>query len=424
MKFLADKHALFVQGSQPEFEGNGDPYTHRYFPARWATLAALLPHSTIVLPDQSEVRDLVDFLESTLTAFFRRQMEVCWVSGNDFLLDNDIAAEARGKLRSIVDTHSQAGRTTVVFPYRRNKYFTDWSSSLFDDPHAVIADDPVFIERFGGKDILYPHLTDEKSAGVFDQVAVRLPRGFVCSSKVELVDAYRRLEEAGITKVVIKPVKSAAGLGIVKASSLSEVQAYEWHLGGAFVIEECLAVDTDADGNELSCSVQFIGTELVGGPKSQLVDGTHWIGNVSPSLFSEEFAADVVSQTRQALERLHALGLRGPGGFDFLSCKGRPYLVDPNVGRFTGAHCPEFIAQNLFPGKPWALLDMPKEKSIFEVWEILNRNGLALDFAAQQGVFPFCHLPKMWSMALAFGDTNQQALAMIQKARRILHEAA
>lgn len=422
MQFLDENHVVVALSSQRKFEGNGDPYNHLYIPARGAPLAAVLPHATIVLPENPEIRELIRFLEKTLVSTLRGQMRVVWVSGKNYLLDDDITAEARNKLGEIVLSHQDQGRSTVVLPYCRSAPFTAWSDHLAASQYSVIGDAPAFIEAYGTKQILYPDVADDSSKGLFAGLPISLPRGFFCRSIADLPAAYDRLVAEGIVDVVVKPTASAAGLGIAKVRSRAELFAYNWHLGGSFVVEECLSVDHDQDGCEVSCSVQFIGDQIVGLPKSQLVNGSHWEGNVSPGLFNKEFGEQVLGQARHALKKLRELGMQGPGGFDFLSTKGKPYLVDPNLGRFTGAHWPDFIAQRLIPNRPWAALEFPQHRDIFEVWEILKQNGLALDLAKGEGGFPFCHLRNMWSMALAFAPTNELAFATIKKARAILRQ--
>lgn len=73
------------------------------------------------------------------------------------------------------------------------------------------------------------------------------------------------------------------------------------------------------------------------GMVDQIMVGTGYAG-WRQSLVPKAFQ---VTATKTVEALLRKIKPRGPGGFDFLSVKGKPVLTDVNTGRFNGAHAPK-----------------------------------------------------------------------------------
>lgn len=423
MLFEQDKHVVIAQGALPEFEADNDPFDRLYIPARWAIFAALCKNVSIVLPGTPEVRDMVSFLNQTVGTYRRQSMDVLWTSGHNYLLDRDIAQEAQSELAMAIAARKNHGINTRLVPYRANNEFLGWARNLVDEHSCdVVGDDQRFIQNFGNKTILHPNVNNPNKLPLFHDLNVNIPSGYVCDTLADLPRAYELLSARGVSSVMIKPAHGSTGEGIVNARSMADVNQYSWEGAGPFIIEECLVLSRDDRGNEINCSLQFVGARLVGQATSQIVSGTHWQGNVVPGILPEGFATHAEEQARLLLGRLSDHGLRGPGGFDFLNAGGKPFLVDPNLGRFTGAHIPKFIAHELLSeqSRAWATLEMSKSRSVGEVWELLQSKGLAMNFDTMRGVFPFCHLRNMWAMHMAFASSGTEALHMLRSAQTLL----
>jgi hypothetical protein len=152
-------------------------------------------------------------------------------------------------------------------------------------------------------------------------------RGFTCSTVEDLLAAYTLI---GSERVVVKPIYGAAGEGILFLSSADELRAYTFPMGDV-CLEEHLCLDVAPDGVVLSPALHYNEGELVGEDLvDQIMNGTAYMGwrrTVAPAAFQER-ARDVL---RRFIARTRP---GGPGGVDFLSVGGEPYLSDLNtVGR-------------------------------------------------------------------------------------------
>jgi hypothetical protein len=74
--------------------------------------------------------------------------------------------------------------------------------------------------------------------------SILVPRGYVCTSRLELVEARRLLWDVD---VCIKPLNGASGVGIVLYASDEQVETYDFPHGHVN-LEECLALDVDEHG--------------------------------------------------------------------------------------------------------------------------------------------------------------------------------
>jgi hypothetical protein len=161
---------------------------------------------------------------------------------------------------------------------------------------------------------------------------IRVARGFTCSSVEDLLAAYTLIRSE---RVVIKPIYGAAGEGILFVSSAEELRAYTFPMGDV-CLEEHLDLDVAPDGVVLSPALHYnegalVGEDLV----DQIMNGTAYMGwrrTVAPAAFQE--------RARSVLKKFIAhTRPSGPGGVDFLSVGGEPYLSDLNtVSRARDTH--------------------------------------------------------------------------------------
>ena len=115
---------------------------------------------------------------------------------------------------------------------------------------------------------------------------------------------------------------------------------------------------------------------------------------------------------------LKLIAPKGPGGFDFLSVKGKPVLTDVNTGRFNGAHPPKLFVDLYAPGKCWhCWKGTPNVNAdIWKFWGHLQRRGIAFDPKAPggpRGVFPLIFLRGLSGQYIAIANTDEEARAMV-----------
>jgi predicted ATP-grasp superfamily ATP-dependent carboligase len=155
---------------------------------------------------------------------------------------------------------------------------------------------------------------------------IRVARGYTCSSVEDLLGAYALLE---CERVVVKPIHGAAGEGILFLKSVKELSEYTFPMGDV-CLEEHLNLDVAPDGVVLSPALHYNEGELVGEDLvDQIMNGTAYMGwrrTVAPAPFQMR-ARDIL---RRFMDHTQP---RGPGGVDFLSVDGEPYLSDLNTVR-------------------------------------------------------------------------------------------
>jgi hypothetical protein len=105
---------------------------------------------------------------------------------------------------------------------------------------------PTGLERFGNKGILHRWMRSLDVPSVIETIdpSILVPRGYVCTSRLELVEARRLLWDVD---VCIKPLNGASGVGIVLYASDEQVETYDFPHGHVN-LEECLALDVDEHG--------------------------------------------------------------------------------------------------------------------------------------------------------------------------------
>lgn len=392
------KRRLVVCGARPEFALDADAGDNYYLPARM--LATLREGDVVVLPGENEA--LQEFASFVVRTIGLCAGQILWTSGKNYLLDADIGYELVPELVRLLGD----GSGWEILPYGVHSEFLRWAKRF---PEAsILGDDEGWVDAFASKRILHPAPGTANGAGKLASVpGVRVARGYACNNRDDLARAERLLQAAGVARFVVKPIFGATGEGIRFVDNPAELGAYEFPMGSV-VLEEHLAVDENRNG-VIAPSVQFIGKHVLGAPFDQLVEGVAFAGNAHPSETSERFQQDMLVQTRAAL---NAIAPTGPGGFDFLSVKRKPVLVDPNLGRLTGAHPVRLFAHHRAPGAE-ALLSWKihgEKIGVDELWRRLEGKNIA--FSNGRGVFPLCYLPGLWSMLLAVGSSRSDVERM------------
>ncbi len=184
---------------------------------------------------------------------------------------------------------------------------------------------------FGNKSILHPRVnSDEKSIWEHFFPHIKVPRGYVCYNKHEVEEAWKKLKTQS---VVIKPVKSCGGDGIVFIHSLRELKKYKYKLGSVVNVEENLKMKHKKLEHYATC---YDGVKFYGKPVLQLFDKNNlWIGSYT---CQTEWNKKLIELTRKITKKLRP---RGFGGFDFCVGDNKDiYILDVNTGRFTGSHYP------------------------------------------------------------------------------------
>lgn len=403
----AVRRRLFCHGPKPEFELDDDWADRFYIPAR--AIPLLCPGSDVViLPGGSEeVRQFWNFCASVLGF---EESQAIWTSGRSYLIDDDIESELLPELA----LRMESDRWEIV-PYADTVPFARWARTL---PANVFGDSPELSQRFN-KSTLHPKPGEGTVSGAVRRLGLRVPKGFSCDAATDLVHAATLMERMGIPRFLVKPVWGAAGEGI-RELDMSGLSSYAFPMGPV-VLEERLDIDAD-EGAILAPSVQFNGTHLIGAMVDQVLEGMAFAGNRSPSRTSREFQEDATGMARRILRFLRP---HGPGGFDFLSVGGKPILVDPNIGRFTGAHPAKmFVERHVRRKSPhsWKTWKITPTIDTWTLWARLSAKGIALDPKGPDtnGVFPLAWLPGMWGMLIAIADDEVKLSSLQEETLSIL----
>jgi hypothetical protein len=393
---------LYIHGPKPEYEADDDRDDRRYIPSR--VIPLIRPgKDIIVLPDDDTVRQFADFCADILGL---DPWQTIFVPGNEYLME-DRSLRILGMLREFVSQGAWLGMPySVTGQLLRVVETLGGNIRLFGDERS-------WIERFGGKDILHPNAFPDRRRGGLPLIrGVRVAAGYVAGSQDELVRAYDLLRERNIRRMILKPTTSATGEGITKDVTRGSLSSYRFPLGPV-VLEECLEIDRDEKGREITPSIQFCGCRI-GEPTDQLLNGYAYAGNRGPCSASREFQEGFRSMTEQVLTWMRP---QGPGGLDVLSVQGKPVLVDVNVGRWTGAHPIKFFRSLYARGAAFSCRKVVPRYRIKEFWGELERLGIAfLPGESSSGIFPLCYLTGMWGMLAAFAPTVAEADELLQRA--------
>lgn len=413
--FDSSKRRLWCHGPKPEFVRDNDWADQWYIAAR--TLPLVRPgRDCIVLPrGQSAIMEFAAFCITTLGI---GPEQILWTSGRDYLLDDGIRKELMRKIRAIISGNPHEWE---IVPYSITKPFLGWFCRL---PEGVspVGDDEKWTKMYSSKTLLhrYAYYQCIPEMRILPEVIpeIRVPRGYACSDQKEITTAHRLLREERVARMILKPAVGATGEGIIPDVTARQIEEYGFPMGDA-VLEELLEIDCDERGRQITPSVQYMGRMLYAGVTDQTCNGVTHEGNIAPSRTPLEFQARVREASERILSFLNPLG---PGGFDFLSVKGEPVLVDPNVGRFTGAHPPRIFQEMHAPRthfESWKIT--PPTMSPERFWRTLKRLGIAFQPGrTTRGVFPLCWLHGMWAMLIAIGKSRDEVARLRAEAEKIL----
>lgn len=366
----------------------------------------------IILPGGN--RRTKEFVKFCIRILGLNADQVLWTTGKSYLMDDDI----RKELLPEIWRRLRAGRWEII-PYSVTKPFLSWASR-FAVP--VFGDQEQWVRIYSNKGILHPNaIAKLRQAGLPllpAQVAgLRVPRGYTCTTREELALAYDLLTADGVKRFVLKPVVGTTGEGIRKIDSKRQIARYTFRMG-AVVLEECLKIDTDKHGGVVSPSIQYFAGKILDGLTDQTFKGVAYEGNTMPSATSYEFQKGLLTMAGRVLRWLKP---QGPGGFDFLSVDGRPVLVDPNVGRFTGAHPARIFGGLYAPQRPFVCWKVEPKRCVEEFWNRLLARGIAFTpGTSHAGVFPLCYLPRMWGLLVAFGKNRKELTRLRRQAEKCL----
>ena len=96
-------------------------------------------------------------------------------------------------------------------------------------------------------------------------------KGFWCRNKDELNKAYKLLKKKGVERMLIKPIGTSAGNGIVKADNIKDIEKYEFEFGDV-VLEERKEL------YKILPAAHFKGRKQVYGVNAQLLLGNAFDG--------------------------------------------------------------------------------------------------------------------------------------------------
>lgn len=392
-----------------------DPHITRYaVPLRSLTRAT--PDDLLILPDNGHVRDLVRLYENELND---RPFEILWTKDTSFQLDLDIAADPAllEQIQSAIDQRRAAGRRIVLHPYSYTFDTQSWVCQL-RGIDRIIGDPPHLVERYQGKDIYYPPVSNPEAETISRMVPrLNIPPGYVCRDRRELLLAADLLAARGIGELLLKPVIGSSGSGITPVRDRRDLE--EFQIPAPYIL--CQRVRTgysDLMKCELNCAIEILDGKIFGPPTSQFVLGPEWIGGVAPGIHSEPFEQSALAQAQALLDHLLPLGLGAIGGLDFIGDeRGDCYLVDNNLTRETGCHFPKYFQANYAPQQVLACREAPVPTlSPHDFFERLKGRGLAFTRQSRRGVFPFHYIRHGYSMLIALAATAEEAMGLLDEA--------
>ncbi|MBI5421112.1 MAG: hypothetical protein HZA35_02245 [Parcubacteria group bacterium] len=402
--FNPKKQRLWCHSPKPEYALDTDWADQWYIGAR--TLPLVRPQKDIIiLPGgNNQTQQFAEFCTRILGLTAN---QVLWTTGKNYLMDDDIKEELFDHIQYVMNQNDWE-----IIPYSVTEPFLRWAT-LVNTP--IFGDNEQWVRIHSNKSILHPNAITSARDPLLPLLMenvddIRLPRGYACTTNDELNIAYDLLRANNVKNLILKPAVGTTGEGIIPIDSRLQIVEYSFPMG-TVVLEERLQIDTDVHGKNISPSIQYVGKKILGNVTDQTFKGVAYEGNSMPSTTSPEFQRELLGMVRKILAWLKPYG---PGGFDFLSVDGKPVLIDPNVGRFTGAH-PAKIFQALYaPKMLFACWKIEPIKNLEVFWDELNTKNIAfIPSSNRSGVFPLCYLQGMWGMLIAFG-LNQKELTQLR----------
>ncbi len=380
-------------------------------------LARATPDDLLILPDNQHVRELVELYEEELT---ERPLNILWTRDINFQIDVELAGsqDLINRIQSEIDRSREAGRRVVIHPYSNTHDAQRWISQL-RGVDRIIGDPPDLVTQYCGKDVYYPPVSNP-DAETFPRLVsrLRIPPGYVCNDRRDLLAAANLLADRGIDQLLLKPVIGNSGSGIIAVRDrghLDEFVISQPHI----LCQRIIIPISPTMGCEMNCAIEILDGKIFGPPTAQLIQGSEWIGGVVPGVNPETFQQQAVEQAEALLEHLLSRGLGAIGGLDFIADqRGDAFLVDNNLTRETGCHFPKYFQINYAPQQPFACGEAPVPTvPPGEFLDDLRRRGLAFSRQSRCGVFPFHYIRSKYSMLIAFGETPFEARRLLDEAR-------
>lgn len=229
----------------------------------------------------------------------------------------------------------------------------------------------------------------------------------LAETREEIVEALKRLNEAGYEKAVVKAQIGASGIGMIKiddTGSAAGLPAIPDHLffEGPCMVQGWLAPGTHGVTRMRSPSVQmFLDDETV-----YLYDVTEQLlsessvheGNISPPPYlgeHEGLLEEMLRQAGVAGKWLHEQGYRGTASTDLLlvDYEGRDepevYICEVNA-RVTGATYPSVLARHFTPGNAWLMRNIRLSKPCTgrELLAHMRELGHLFEAGDEAGILP------------------------------------
>jgi hypothetical protein len=316
-----ERRRIWIHGPRPEYKKNSQRFN---LPSR--IIGLLRPNlDMVILPGGHEPTR--EFWEFSRNVSGLAEWQAMFTSGTIYNMDDDVDDHMVEKMRSII-VESGCGWTLV--PYCVTANFTRWASKLSGLDVCVFGEELEWVEAYGHKGALHRHVRTPDIPSLVETIdpEILVARGFTCSSVEDLLLAYQLI---GSRRVVVKPIYGAAGEGILFMSSEDELRTYSFPMGDV-CLEEHLNLDLAPDGIVLSPAMHynegdFVGDDLI----DQIMKGTSYMG-WRKSIVSTQFQAAARDCLRKFMDYTDP---KGPGGVDFLSVNGRPFLSDLNTVGFS-----------------------------------------------------------------------------------------
>ena len=415
--YLPNVNAVWCQSPKPEYKLETQRYVQ---PARCIPLVRS-GTDLIVLPGgHAPTQEFWDF-HLSLHANMREEQAI-FTAGRHFCMDDDMDPLTVAHLRRQI--LKQPNACWLLIPYAPTPNFLRWAEPMAAGLQKdgvkifIFREDPQWLATYGDKGMLHRHMDSLDRPSVIERIdkSISVPRGYVCKTRQELLDARRLLADVN---VCIKPLAGATGEGIILDASQQHLDTYDFPMGPVN-LEEMLHLDLDENKQAISPAMHYLGGEIIGEHMvDQVMQGAAYIGwrrsTVSPN-FSEVAQQAMHKFLRKALPC-------GPGGFDFLSVDGQPFLTDINTGRFNGAHAPKiFHTKYRSPNCNEFLctkIEVPSSMSVHDVWSILQDSGLALT-PEHGGAFPIMFLRGLKAQLCVFANDCDSAKQILRRAKGLL----
>ncbi len=403
---------IYVHGSIPEFENDGDKHDKNYLPTRAISQNVNGNGELVVVPDTEPVAKYIEQLEAVFKSVEINIPHILPVPDEGYLLDVCLLQHI-----AVLEKKLDQKCKYRVFPYARTEYLDLWIDELRERGYDI--------SPFGEKKIYFEDLKNPQHRGGWgrwidsdssfpERHSLPYPVSRVAVGIAGLKEAYRQVvKESGNNTVFFKPVFSAGGFTLKVIESEAELENVYNELkeqGALELFGKEVPVEIQAKVENIVgfASLQYLGRNIIT-PHTlcmQIVDGTQWAGNIfgsgleDKSLIQE--AQDIFERFVNGMEEEYSR-FTGFGGIDFAVVRenGTRKLVvlEHNGGRVTGAHPVIGFARGLgLKDEAFALIKTPDPKcDLMTLWNLLQREGVSYDPITKKGT-----LPMVWMQGSGF----------------------